>query len=40
MNENYGDTRPCPKGSIDANTVSEAMRKLAIDPDKPDPVTL
>jgi pyruvate dehydrogenase E1 component len=28
------------EGSIDAGTVSEAMRKLAIDPDKPDPVTL
>jgi pyruvate dehydrogenase E1 component len=28
------------EGSIDASMVSEAMRKLAIDPEKPDPVTL
>jgi len=28
------------EGSIDAGTVSDAMGKLGIDPDKPDPVTL
>ncbi|RMF97619.1 MAG: pyruvate dehydrogenase (acetyl-transferring), homodimeric type [Gammaproteobacteria bacterium] len=28
------------EGSVDRQTVSEAIRKLGIDPDKPDPVTL
>ena len=27
-------------GAMDASTVSEAIRKYGIDPDKPDPVTL